>query len=75
MTGFREKDSQGRLTAASWDGPMCPACGLQFTCDENFYFDQNGYELDCDCGVKFSVRPNATWTWHSWIPTKGTEPT
>lgn len=32
----------------STHGPKCPKCGTEYTPDEGFYYDQSGYELDCD---------------------------
>jgi hypothetical protein len=37
-----------------------------FTPDENYYFDESGFDLDCDeCGGVFHVRPDASWSWSS----------
>jgi transposase-like protein len=48
----------------STDGPTCPHCKATYTPDEGFYFDQNGYEMECDgCGEKFSVQPDCSWSW------------
>lgn len=52
--------------AYSTQGPVCPFCERMFTPDENYYFDENGYDLDCDeCGGVFHVRPDASWSWSS----------
>lgn len=45
-------------------GPKCPHCGYVQTPDENFYFNQDGYDLDCaDCGGWFEVRPEIAVSW------------
>ena len=52
--------------AYSNDGPVCPFCHQLITPDENFYFNEYGYDLDCDgCGGVFHVRPDCTWSWSS----------
>lgn len=47
----------------STDGPVCPHCSVLITPDENFFYDQSGYRLDCDCGGHFNVRPDCSWSW------------
>jgi hypothetical protein len=52
--------------ATSDDGPVCPGCGRQFTTDEPSYYDESGFELECDaCPVVFHVTPAASWMWTS----------
>jgi hypothetical protein len=47
----------------SLDGPVCPFCGFSYTLDEAFYFNESGYDLECECGGHFHVRPAASWMW------------
>lgn len=54
-------------TSCSADGPVCPNCRELFVIDEVFYFNEYGYQLTCDCGAKFEVQPQATWSWASRI--------
>jgi hypothetical protein len=49
----------------SHDGPQCPFCQAIFTPDENFFYNEYGYNLDCDCGGTFKVQPMCSWTWFS----------
>lgn len=50
----------------SWstEGPVCPGCGQMWRPDEASYFDERGFELECDeCGLVFTVQPTASWSW------------
>jgi hypothetical protein len=54
------------LPTFSTGGPECPGCGRTYTPDEAWYFDETGFDLDCDeCGVTFSVQPNCAYSWTS----------
>lgn len=45
-------------------GPTCPYCEFGETPDEPFFFNEGGFDLDCgECGKKFIVQPNCSWTW------------
>lgn len=55
------------LEGFSHEGPMCPCCKVVRTVDEAFYYDENGYDLECECGTEFTVHPHALWTWTSGI--------
>ena len=47
------------------DGPECPFCGELITPDENFFYNEYGYQLECNCGGVFKVQPLCSWTWYS----------
>ena len=53
----------------SHEGPQCPHCKRQFTADEPFYYDEQGYtEQECDeCGNTFDVEVQSTVAWASSI--------
>jgi hypothetical protein len=54
------------LEGFSTEGPVCPCCGSQRTPDEASYYDESGFELECDeCGTAFTVQPFASWSWTS----------
>jgi transposase-like protein len=48
-----------------YEGPKCPYCGLQYTADEAFYYDEARYtEETCDdCGLTFDVAVYTSTTW------------
>jgi Zn ribbon nucleic-acid-binding protein len=51
-------------TQYSTAGPVCPHCEALFTPDENFYYDEAGYKLECfDCGATFKVQPYTETSW------------
>lgn len=59
MASYIEED-----TAWSDEEIMCPYCHHAFSPDEGSYYDQNGYELDCDeCHEVFIVQPQCLWSW------------
>jgi uncharacterized Zn finger protein len=63
------------MPACSTEGPVCPWCSALWTTDEAFYFDENGYELECDeCGAVFAVEPCASWSWTSHLIVKKRKP-
>lgn len=45
------------------DGPECPFCGVVARPDEASYFDERGFDLECDCGGRFHVQPECSWQW------------
>ena len=47
----------------STEGPMCPGCGAETCADEASYYDERGYEIECDCGLTFEVEPFSAWSW------------
>jgi hypothetical protein len=50
----------------SWsaEGPLCPGCGAKWRADEASYFNENGFELECDeCDLVFVVQPVCSWSW------------
>ena len=55
----------------STDGPECPHCGRQYTPDEPHYFDESGFEIECDgkaadgkdCGKTFKVEVFTQTSW------------
>lgn len=47
----------------STNGPVCPFCDNEITPDEAHYYDESGYDLECDCGGHFRVRPHCSWSW------------
>lgn len=50
----------------STEGPVCPTCEAKWTCDEPYYYNENGFTLECDeCGTVFSVQPVSSWSWTS----------
>ena len=50
--------------AQSNQGPQCPFCGEIVTTDESFYFNEDGYDLDCGkCERKYAVEPRPNWIW------------
>lgn len=54
------------LAGFSTEGPVCPCCNSLWLVDEASYFNENGYDLQCDeCGTAFSVQPAASWSWTS----------
>ena len=50
--------------SVNYDGPQCPFCDVTFTPDENFFYNEYGYRLECDCGAVFNVQPMCSWTWY-----------
>lgn len=56
-------------------GPECPKCGACWTADEGYFYDEDGFELECDCGTKFHVQPSITTTWTTKaIPVDAAQP-
>lgn len=50
----------------SSQGPKCPFCGHVITPDEEFFFKQERYELQCDeCDGYFEVQTEMTVSWYS----------
>lgn len=47
----------------STEGPVCPFCQVVFTPDENYFYNESGFVMDCDCGGHFHVRPECSWSW------------
>jgi hypothetical protein len=48
------------------EGPECPYCGCVHTADESHYFDEGGFEIDCnDCEREFKVWPNIAVSWRT----------
>ena len=47
----------------STDGPVCPSCGAKTCVDEASYYDERGYEIECDCGLTFEVEAFSEWSW------------
>ena len=51
------------------NGPICPFCEAVFTPDEAFFYDEGGFDLECDCGGHFNVRPASSWLWSTQAKT------
>ena len=48
------------------EGPECPYCGCCHTADESHYFDEGGFEIECnDCEREFKVWPNISVSWRT----------
>lgn len=48
------------------EGPECPYCGCVHTADESHYFDQGGFEIECnECEREFKVWPNISVSWRT----------
>jgi hypothetical protein len=58
------------------EGPECPYCGCVHTADESHYFDEGGFEIDCnDCEREFKVWPNIAVSWRTEsVPNSFSEP-
>jgi transposase-like protein len=51
------------------DGPICPSCKRQYVADEGFYYNDRGFEMECDqCRKTFWVQPYTTTTWTTTMP-------
>lgn len=45
------------------EGPQCPFCGAFLTADGPEFYDERGFETECNCGGTISIQPS---TWTSW---------
>lgn len=55
-----------KTTYSDGEGPECPHCGCVYTADGNHFFDDKGFEMDCDqCGKEFKVWPNISVSWRT----------
>jgi len=45
------------------EGPICPACKCQYTADESCYFDEDGMDIECECGIIFVSKPSLSCSW------------
>jgi hypothetical protein len=53
-------------SAYSTEGIECPFCGHVFAPDEPQYYDESGYDFECDdCDGVFRVEPQVSWAWRS----------
>jgi hypothetical protein len=51
-------------TYETGEGPRCPFCGQQWTADDAIYFDEDGFDADCDeCGNEIRVDPIISVAW------------
>lgn len=55
-----------RYTLSDGEGPICPFCERQFTADESHYFDEVGFEIECDeCGNEIKILPQILTSWRT----------
>ena len=48
------------------EGPKCPFCGTVYTADDPMYYDEQGFEDDCDeCGNTICVEPEISVSWRT----------
>ena len=46
------------------EGPKCPFCGRQWTADDPIYYDEDGFEDECDsCGNAVEIKPHLSVAW------------
>ena len=61
------------LSTFNENGPEYPECGAVPLPDEASYFNESGYEIECDaCGISYEVTPLCSWMWRT--KTKEREP-
>jgi len=54
------------LSTETWsdkEGPECPVCGVVWAADGSEFYDESGFELDCDCGAVLWVQPMISTSW------------
>ena len=48
------------------EGPECPFCKTIVTADAPIFYEENGFQIDCDeCGKKYQVWPNISVSWRT----------
>lgn len=48
--------------------PECPKCGYEYIADGGKYYDENGFDKECDeCNTVFFVQPYIKVTWDTYF--------